>query len=286
MNKTQPSFDLFQETKTAGQRETSPAVAEASSAYEPAVKKPAPPLKPFELKQAILGWLMALAPSGVGTQVPTRISKYQVDIAAFWSAPEKQLLRPEKTMIVEIRDDREQCWPDCGDSDKLLRKLREKKEQKSILEAVIRVDEPGLKESDSLFDEYESWNYAASVNQEYQRCLKQIEKIQHSLYKGSRFEQIRRGHVADLLYLAVPTGEVHADELAEGWGLLYVDAQHHVTEIKKAGLQEPPESNRLHLIQGLAAAAMKNVLFAYGVRVSDNGKVAFAPPPRRRKGTK
>lgn len=286
MNKAQPSFDLFQETKAAEQKETSPAVAEVSSAYEPAVKKPAPPLKPFELKQAILGWLSALAPSGIGTQVPTRISKYQVDVAAFWSAPEKQLLKPEKTMIVEIRDDREQCWPDCGDSDKLLRKLREKKEQKSILEAVIRVNEPGLKESDSLFDEYESWNYAASVNQEYQRCLKQIEKIQHSLYKGSRFEQIRRGHVADLLYLAVPAGEVHADELADGWGLLYIDSKHNVTEIKKAGLQEPPESNRLHLIQGLAAAAMKNVLFAYGVRVSDNGKVAFAPPPRRRKGTK
>ncbi|MFA6101702.1 MAG: hypothetical protein WCV67_19275 [Victivallaceae bacterium] len=286
MNKTQPSFDLFQEGKPEEQKETRPAAVKVPLSDEPAVKKPAPPLKPFELKQAILGWLIGLDPSGVGTQVPTRISKYQVDVAAFWSAPEKQLLKPEKTMIVEIRDDREQCWPDCGDSDKLLRKLREKKEQKAILEAVIRVNEPGLKESDSLFDEYESWNYTASVNKEYQRCLKQIEKIQHSLYKGSRFEQIRRGHVADLLYLAVPAGEVHADELANGWGLLYIDSQHNVTEIKKAELQEPPESNRLHLIQGLAAAAMRNVLFAYGIRVSDNGKVAFAPPPRRRKGIK
>ncbi len=286
MNKTQPSFDLFQEGKPEEQKATRPAAVKVPLFDEPAVKKPAPPLKPFELKQAILGWLIGLDPSGVGTQVPTRISKYQVDVAAFWSAPEKQLLKPEKTMIVEIRDDREQCWPDCGDSDKLLRKLREKKEQKAILEAVIRVNEPGLKESDSLFDEYESWNYTASVNQEYQRCLKQIEKIQHSLYKGSRFEQIRRGHVADLLYLAVPAGEVHADELANGWGLLYIDSQHNVTEIKKAEFQEPPESNRLHLIQGLAAAAMRNVLFAYGIRVSDNGKVAFAPPPRRRKGIK
>jgi len=286
MKRTQPCFDLFQEDKSSEQKEILSAAAQAALSAEPAIRKPAPPLRPFELKQAILGWLVALSPSGIGTQVPTRISKYQVDIAAFWSAPEKQLLKPEKTMIVEIRDDREQCWPDCGDSDKLLRKLREKKDQKAILESVIRVNEPGLKESDSLFDEYESWNYAASVNQEYQSCLKQIEKIQHSLYKGSRFEQIRRGHVADLLYLAVPSGEVHADELAEGWGLLYIDSKHNVIEIKKAGQQEPPESNRLHLIQGLAAAAMKNVLFAYGVRLSDNGKVAFAPPPRRRKGTK
>jgi hypothetical protein len=285
MNKAQPCFDLFQEDKPAEQKETCAAAVKTPSSGEPAVKKPAPPLKPFELKQAILGWMVTLAPSGIGVQVPTRISKYQVDVAAFWSAPEKQLLKPERTMIVEIRDDREQCWPDCGDSDKLLRKLREKKEQKAALEAVIRVSEPGLKESDSLFDEYESWNYTASVNQEYQRCLKQIEKIQRSLYKGSRFEQIRRGHVADMLYLAVPAGEVHADELAEGWGLLYIDSRHNVAEIKKAELQEPPESNRLHLIQGLAAAAMKNVLFAYGVRESD-GKATFSPPPRRRKGTK
>lgn len=189
-------------------------------------------------------------------------------------------------MIVEIRDNRERCWPDCGDKDKLLRKIREIKEQKVALEAVIRVSEPRLKESDSLFDEYENWNYAASVNHEYQNCLKQIEKIQHALYNGSRLERIRRGHVADLLYLAVPAGEVHVDELADGWGLLYIDSKHQVTEIKKAELQEPPEKNRLHLIQGLAAAAMKNVLFAYGVRVTDNGSVGFSKQPHRRKEIK
>ena len=285
MNKAQPSFDLFQEEKPAEQKKSPLPAAKPVAEKEPAMK-PAAPLKQIELKQAILGWLLGLAPSGIATQVPTRISKYQVDVAAFWSAPEKQLLRPEKTLIVEIRDDREQCWPDCGDRDRLLRKLREKKDQKTKLEADIRENEPELKESDSLFEEYESWNYAASVNQEYQRCLKQVEKIQHSLYKGSRFEQIRRGHVADLLYLAVPAGEVHADELAEGWGLLYIDAKRNVIEIKKAELQEPPEINRLHLIQGLASAAMKNVLFAHGVRASDNGNVAFSLPPRRRKGLK
>lgn len=286
MNKAQPTFDLFQENKPSEQEKSQPKTVKAAPELEPAVNKPAAPLKPVELKQAIMGWVLGLSPSGIGTQVPTRISKYQVDVAAFWSAPEKQLLRPEKTLIVEIRDDREQCWPDCGDRDKLLRKLREKKEQKARLEAEIRENEPELKESDNLFDEYESWNYSASVNQEYQRCLKQVENIQHSLYKGSRFEQIRRGHVADLLYLAVPAGEVHADELAEGWGLLYIDARRNVTEVKKAELQEPPEINRLHLIQGLAASAMKNVLFAHGVRVSNNGNVVFSLPPHRRKGLK
>lgn len=285
MNKAQPSFDLFQEEKPAEQKKSPLPAAKPAAEKEPAIK-PAAPLKKVELKQAILGWLFGLAPSGIATQVPTRISKYQVDVAAFWSAPEKQLLRPEKTLIVEIRDDREQCWPDCGDRDRLLRKLREKKDQKTKLEADIRENEPELKESDSLFEEYESWNYAGSVNQEYQRCLKQVEKIQHSLYKGSRFEQIRRGHVADLLYLAVPAGEVHADELAEGWGLLYIDAKRNVIEIKRAELQEPPEINRLHLIQGLASAAMKNVLFAHGVRASDSGNIAFSLPPRRRKGLK
>ena len=64
MNKTQPSFDLFQETKPAEQKEPRSVAAKTSPPAEPAVKKPAPPLKPFELKQAILGAYQNIQISG------------------------------------------------------------------------------------------------------------------------------------------------------------------------------------------------------------------------------
>lgn len=274
-NVTQLVLDLFTE-KMATYKRKSPAEAKSPA---PAVNEK---INKLSMQQAVIGWLLPQQPSGIGLRVPTRISRFQADIAAFWSVPQKQLLQPVKTVIVELRDNREQCWADCADREKLLKELRKQKENKEKFEADIRDNEPELKELDNLFDEYQSWNYSASTNINYHKCLRKIEKLQHSLYKGSKFEQIRSGHVATHLYLAVPDGEVHADELADGWGLLYINPQLQITEIKCAEEQESPATSRLHLIQNIAAANLKSVAFENGV-VESSDKIFFVKRPHRRR---
>ena len=134
-----------------------------------------------DMRRATVGWLLPEAPSGIGLMVPTRVSRFQADVAAFWSKlvrrQEHKILYPVKTVIVEIRHDREQCWPDCAAKNKLLPILRREKEKRKEFEAVIRVNEPELKLDDNLFPEYENWNYAYSNNKEYHKCKDRINEI-------------------------------------------------------------------------------------------------------------
>ncbi len=296
-NDEQMNFD-FNAPQPKEPKDIEPSIAEPKTEYKskPAPLTPATPekkvikhivnkLKPLEMKRAILGWLVPQKPSGVALTVPTRISKYCADVAAFWSSPgKKQIMHPKKTLIVEIRRSREQCWPDCSRQEELLPLLREKKEEKASFETVIRREEPELKETNTLFPEYESWDYKNSKNKKYHRCLRQLEDIEHALYKGSRFEQIRRAHVADYLYLAVPIGTVLPNELADGWGLININQDMTTEVIKEADSWECPEINKLHLIQHIAAACKKSLLFSNGVNELSPGKTSFTPIPKKRRG--
>lgn len=237
----------------------------------------------LQYRQAALKWLAKQEPSGIGLDVPTRVTRFQVDIGAFWSAADrKRVMHPRKTVIVEMRFERDDCWPDIGERSQLLEKLRETKNERQALEAAIRTGEPHLRAADSLFEEIESWNYENSGNPDYHRCMKKLEELQRALYAGSRFEQIRRAHVADFLYLAVPRHLIDSDELANGWGLLYINDDFTVEEVKKAQQEETTLEQKLHFIQNLAASCLKPTLFTAGVNLGPGNRITCSMPPRRR----
>ena len=240
-----------------------------------------------DIRRAVVGWLLPEEPSGIGLMVPTRISRFQADVAAFWSKSVRQegrkILYPVKTAIIEIRHDREQCWPDCAAKNELLPMLRIEKARRDELETIIHKNEPELRLDDNLFPEYESWDYARSTNKEYHKCKDRLNEIELALYNGSRFDKIRQAQLADYLYLAVPTGSVHPHELADSWGLLYVSNNFKVQLIKEPDTWNCPMENKLHLVQNISAACLKNMLFTNGINVDKNGNSSFVRLPRRRK---
>jgi hypothetical protein len=241
---------------------------------------------PLELRRAILLWLAKQKPTGIGIKVPTRFSKYQADVAAFWSYPlKKKIYKPKKTVIIEIRRNREECWPDCSNHRELAKKILEQKELKRKLEAEIRANEPELRDNDNLFSEYESWRYKDSQNKPYHKCLKNLAKIEHSLYGGSRFEQIKKARMADNLYIAVPAGTLHGDELTDGWGLLSIGKNFSVKVEKKSEDLDCEEKNIMHLVQMISASSKNFVLFSQGINRTKNEKFFITPPPHRRKKT-
>ena len=279
MKKQQSSFDLFDDGQEAPQ---APLQTDRIPEVIPGKEKIVPALTPRKMKQAVLQWLAKQNPSGIATKVATRISKYQVDVAAFWSLPTGNRRRIEKTVLVEIRNDRDHCWPDCSNRETLLKKLRELKTQKLSLEKVIEKTESHLKASDTLFEEYECWDYEKSQNADYHKCLNNIEELQHSLYKGSRLELIRQSHTADFIYIAFPEGTIHADELIDGIGLLAIKENLEIEEIKTPDALSCKAENRSHIVQNIAIACRKNSLFANGVNIAKD-KIFITNPPRRRR---
>ncbi|OGV66833.1 MAG: hypothetical protein A3K18_30300 [Lentisphaerae bacterium RIFOXYA12_64_32] len=241
------------------------------------------------IQRAVLRWLEQKdPPTGIGVNVVTRISKLHADIAAFWSQPIRntheegpsQILTTHRTVIVQCHTEREDCWPDCIRSKEVLPQLRGYKEQLAQFEEQIRKDEPHLRDSNTLFEEYAEWNYEKSDNRDYHNVKRAIEKMEHSLYHGTKFERIRSAQLADHLYLAVPVNVVLREELADGWGLIWVDDNLNVEVVGEPEDRECLPSNRMHLVQNIGAAAKRATLFSCGVHRTAKEEVALVQPPR------
>ena len=236
-----------------------------------------------DLQRASLAWLASLNPTAAAMRVPTRLAKFRAGAAAFWSSPGRhRLLQPDLTVVVEARISRNDCWPECSDSEVILPSYREYQANRRSLEESIRKNETFLLDSDVLFPEIEYWNYEDTENLDYKPCLEKLAEFESALYRGSRFERIREGAVANELYLAVPDGMIDPDELAEGWGLLYVYPDMHVEVIRKAAHYDCPQEHMLHLSQNIAASSLRDVLFAHGIYQEVDGKISYRRPPKLR----
>ena len=236
-----------------------------------------------DLQRASLAWLASLNPTAAAIRVPTRLAKFRAGAAAFWSSPGRhRLLQPDRTVVVEERVSRHECWPECSDTEMILPSYRECQAARKEMEAAIRKEEPHLLDSDVLFPEIEYWNYEKTANPDYKPCLAKLAEFESALYRGSRFERIREGAVANELYLAVPAGLIRPDELAEGWGLLYVSDDLSVEVVCEAARFDCPREHMLHLSQNIAASSLRDVLFAHGIYQEPDGKISYRRPPKMR----
>lgn len=240
-----------------------------------------------DLKRAAIAWLLKTKPSGLGYTVPTRIIKYKASIAAFWSKSEtkkgKKTLFPFRTVIIEVKTKNSDCITECGNNSDIKDLLLKEKKRKTELEAQIRISEPELKLTDNLFSDIESWDYHRTKNHDYTKCCLKIEKIERTLNKGSRFERIRQSLLADYLYLAVPRGMMTPQELADGWGLLYINEDLSIDVISQPENWNCPLENKLHLVQNIAKSNIPTICFANGISLNKNGTSKFLRIPRKRR---
>ncbi len=241
------------------------------------------------LERAVVRWLYQVAPpTGIGLKVSTRLTRFQADVAAFWSKPvrnphregPRKILQPRRSMIVQCFVEREECWPDCTRAAELVPQLEARKAERAKAERFIEETEPELRDGNVLFEEYAEWRYEDSANAEYHRLQREIHKLERSLLHGTMFERLCSAEVADQLVLAVPAGVVAPKEMADGWGLLWVHDDLSVTIEKGPEMRDCIAANRLHLVQNIAAAASDAVMFHSGVRVRNDGKVSLVQPPR------
>lgn len=240
-----------------------------------------------DIRRAVMAWLAKFIPYSVGIMVPTRISKYRAGVAASWSKAVskkgRKTLYPYKTVIVEIRTAKDNCAIECGKEGRLNHLLTVEKESKAVLEDTIRKNEPELKLTDTLFSDIEAWDYSKSENRDYAKCCKRIEELERTINNGSRFERIRQALLADYLYLAVPRELVKKNEIADGWGLLYVNEDMSVEIAVEPENWNCPIENKMHLVQNIAKASTNVLYFANGIFLAKSGKTKFVRVSRKRK---
>ena len=247
-------------------------------------------LNKLDVRRSAIAWLVAQNATGVGIDVPTRFKRFKADLGAFWNSqgrnvsgqtPNKVYI-PNKTVVMVCRHSRRECWPEFTQSNQLLSKLKQLKEERDDFEKRLRESEPQLRDSATLFEEFTHWNYEKSQDKSYHELRKKVELAEKAIYKGSLFERIFNAKIADRHYLVVPTGTIHKNELAAGWGLLWVDDNYNVVEKLEAKDCDCSIQNRYHLIQNIASANLCNVLFSSGI-AQNNGEYQFTRLPRRRR---
>ena len=236
-----------------------------------------------DFQQLCVGFLASLGADAIATGVPVRRVKYPVNAAGFWRGENGHSREVVKTAAVVLIDRPDNCFSECADQAAMLDAIHVLRNEKEKIEAEIRVSEPELASKDDLFGEFRSWDYDSSTNPAYRKLRSKLEKLQHTLYQGSRLERVRRAAVADLCYLAVPAGLVAPDEIEPGWGLVYLDADRSFTLIREAVPQDNVKPrNREFLARNIAVAATSAVLFQSGVD-RDGETVSYRRPPRRRR---
>ncbi len=286
MNTPEEQLDLFSFAESRQEREeetlSSPAVSAPDSAPAAARVPPPDQLTRVDFQQLCIGFIASLGPHAVAAAVPVRRFRFPVNAAGFWRGENGRSREVTKTVVAVMVDRPDNCFCECVDQRAMLDAIHALRDEKERIEAEIRATEPELAAKDDLFGEFRSWDYASSRNPAYRKLRNKLEKLQHTLYQGSRLERIRRAAVADLCYLAVPAGLVAPDEIEEGWGLVYLNADRSFTLLRDAVAQDnvEPRGRRL-LAQNIAVAATQAVLFAAGV---DRGgeEIRFRRLPRRR----
>ena len=266
--------------------EAAPETAAEFPAEVPAAEvEKALPAKPdkFSMLQAVLAYLAQSGAAGAALQVPCRLRKFQADAAAYYSCYRKRINHLERTLVVDVYTDRNQCLPESAGRAAMLEELSELRENRTVMESQIRLDEPNLWVEEELFDEFRTFDYSRSTNKEYHKLCRRITSLQQSLYKGTRMEQLARADVADYLVMAVPEGMLNEKEIPDGWGLWYIMPDKSVKVAINPALQECSSESRLHLVQNIGHAALNCVLFANGIKIKSNNKARFTRPPRARR---
>lgn len=271
-------------------REIAATVAEVEAEEEETVeetvvtirkKNAFPELTEQHLRRAALGFLATMNPESLGMNFSSGIARIKVDAGAYFFGTGRTPV-VDRTIAVVTCIDRNKCWIDASLKADLLAMLTQAQAEKVALEEELKVREPDLKD-DSLFPEAQIWDFSRARSRKYKSCLKKIERLEYSIYHGSKFERMMFEQLADEFYLVVPSGLITAAELPEEWGLVYVAEDFSATVIRQAKKCECPQEKRTSFALRAAAAGCGDLLFANGISITKEGTPRFHLPPKRRK---
>lgn len=205
------------------------------------------------LKQLALAWAGENGFPIAAAEVRLPRSGYRVDVAAY---------RPGRkgtaaaTVVFECKQARADLLKDARAEAGTRRQLAELLARRDKLEELLATHRPDLRRGESLFPEFDAFDFAAADHATYARVLAEIAAAQRRLSGGVKFDRIFRYQAADLLYLVAEDGIFARDEIPAGWGLLVRRGDALAVERRPVRLH-PGVAARVDLLERIALAAMR-----------------------------
>jgi hypothetical protein len=218
-----------------------------------------------ELKRLALEWAFQHGYAVAAREVSLPHLRFRIDVAAY--RPQKERIRLASgrharvavlgtTAVFECKQARSDFLQDGRRSSLLAERLRILHARKERHELRLRLHYPSLRNGETLFPEYDSYDFARCGDELYLRDIAQLRTAARQLHEQTKFEKLREWQSANLHYIVAEEGLVRNHELPDGWGLLVRCGE--LLELRVKPLwHDPPESARLTMLQQIAAARIK-----------------------------
>ena len=204
------------------------------------------------LKRLALVWAQAQGFSVCGIEVSLPRCRYRADMAAYRG----QRREIGATAIFECKQALCDLRRDNCDSELSGRQLEMICKRRQFLETHLRAHYPSLRNSDSLFPEFDLQSFTAIGHRGYARISRELGTLQNRLYDCTKFEKLIRYRCANLFFLVVPEEIFRDGEIPVGWGAL-VESNGALTLVRKPIWYETTEENRIRLLHRIALAGTR-----------------------------
>lgn len=205
------------------------------------------------LKQLALDWAAANGFPIAAPEVRLPRSGFRVDVAAYRPARRDAAVA---TMVFECKQARADLLKDSRAEQPTRHKLAELLARRAKLEEMLGEHRPDLRRGESLFPEFDAFDFSTLRHETYAAVLAEIAQLQARSIHGVKFDRMFRYQAADLLYLVAEDGIFAADEVPAGWGLLVRRDEALVLTRQPVRLLPTPEA-RSQLLENIALAATR-----------------------------
>lgn len=222
----------------------------------------------LELKRLALTWAQTNGFAICACEVRVPKSGYRADVAACSCVNrggEPGECGPKRrTAVFECKQARADLLKDARREDEARRRVDELAVRVKALEELMGGHRPDLRRGESLFPEFDAWDFSGIEHATHRRVLAELATWQERVLHGTKFAKLFRWRAADYLYLVSEDGIFAEAEIPAGWGLL-VRRGESIEQVRKPVWTESAAETRESLAECIAIAATRAVNRQAGV---------------------
>ena len=206
------------------------------------------------LKRLAVLWAQAQGYSACAVEVSLPKCRYRADVAAYRGRASEggvTVIFECKQVLADLR--RDNC---CTSS--ALERLETVNRRRQVLEKHLRVHYPTLRGGESLFPEFDAYDFTAIAHHTYARVLREIGALQNRIRGATKFECLTRYRCANLFFLVLPNELYREPEVTLGWGVL-VEENGSLALRRKPIWYDNSSESRLRFLQRIAQAGTRHL---------------------------
>jgi hypothetical protein len=206
------------------------------------------------LKRLACIWAQADGYSACAVEVSLPHCRFRADVAAF-----REDREGDRAVIFECKQTLADLRRDNCDSVHAREQLDGLQRRRDVMERNLRVHYPTLRTGESLFPDYDAWDFSELNHRGYSGVLRNGAALEHRLIDCTKFEKLARYHCANLFYLVIaePLRSV-GFEVPCGWGVL-VEKGAALALTRKPVWHDVTAENQKRFLRRVATAATRAI---------------------------